>query len=147
MLVNCWINGSFYVFDFFYTQYLFSASTILGIAALMQMEKGRSDLDGLEVASSLILELQTNGNFAAREYCSHMERIVAKVRSLRHGRDTRPAPEPESNTVATEQVLPESLSSPAFNSDFQGSEDPLQSFLGDASLEWGVLDSLMFSWE
>lgn len=41
LLVYSWTNGTFIIFDFFYTQYLFSPATVLGISTLLDNSKER----------------------------------------------------------------------------------------------------------
>ncbi|KAL3431590.1 fungal-specific transcription factor domain-containing protein [Aspergillus tetrazonus] len=76
MLVDSWTNGSFMVFDFFYTQYLFSAATILAISALLHGKDRQSDEEQFEVAVSFLVQLQDNGNYAAAEFHKHIEAIT-----------------------------------------------------------------------
>lgn len=110
----------------------------------METEKLQSDVDGLEVASGLLKELQANGNFAAREYYLHMDRILSKIGSLTSRRKTRLAPQSESSVVADNQLVP--ISEPSFpvNFEFDMADDPLQNFLVDPSLQWELLDALTY---
>lgn len=76
LLTDCWIDGSFAIFDYTYTQYLFSATTILAISSL---SVGRSDQeedrDSFEYAYQFIDQLKRNGNFAAVEFWRHVDHI------------------------------------------------------------------------
>lgn len=132
---------------FFYTQYLFSASTVLGIAALIGKERLQQDLESLEVTSKLLTELQAGGNFAAQEYSPHIDRIIATIISLCQSRLTPPGEPVDSTTTRDAVLAPASDVSAAENLAFGNTENPLQNFLSDPTLEWGLLDSLEYNWE
>ena len=83
LLTECWIKGSFTTFDYFDTQYLFSAATILAISSLIGREGYQSDRDAFETAAEFLMELQRNGNFAAKEYCSHIDAMVTSMETFR----------------------------------------------------------------
>ncbi|KAL6230654.1 hypothetical protein BDW75DRAFT_60136 [Aspergillus navahoensis] len=83
LLIDSWTNGSFMVFDFFYTQYLFSASTILAISTLLHGKDCQSDEEQFEVAVSFLLQLRDNGNYAAAEFHKHIEAISELLRSTK----------------------------------------------------------------
>ncbi|RDW64552.1 Zn(II)2Cys6 transcription factor [Aspergillus mulundensis] len=76
LLVDSWTNGSFMVFDFFYTQYLFSAATILAISSLLPGKERQSDEEQFEVAVSFLSQLRDSGNYAAAEFYKHIEAVT-----------------------------------------------------------------------
>lgn len=75
LLVRAWISGSFFVFDYFYTQFLFSTTTVLAISSLLKGKDSRTDGEDFEIAIGLLGELKQNGNFAALEFCRHIDAI------------------------------------------------------------------------
>jgi proline utilization trans-activator len=75
LLSEAWINGSFPTFDYTYTQYLFSSSTILAVSSLFQSLESQSDGDDFETAAAILKQLYHNGNLPAKEFCSHVEAI------------------------------------------------------------------------
>lgn len=80
LLTECWLNGSFHVYDFFYTQYLFSASTVLALSAMMnRRDESHDDLGGFTTATSFLDQLKCSGNFAAKEFHSHAQCIIDSV--------------------------------------------------------------------
>lgn len=73
LLVESWVDGSFMVFDYFYTQYLFSAMTILAISSLLDHQDSQSDEEQFDLASNLLKQLKDVGNYAAGEFYQHNE--------------------------------------------------------------------------
>ena len=73
LLVRAWTQGSFFVFDYFYTQYLFSAITILAISDILKGNDGHTDGEDFDIGIELLGELKQNGNFAAIEFCRHVD--------------------------------------------------------------------------
>ena len=61
------------IFDYFYTQYLFSAATVLGISTLLDSKERQSDEEQFEVATDFLLQLRNSGNYAAVEFYQHIE--------------------------------------------------------------------------
>lgn len=87
LLTACWINGTFHVFDYFYTQYLFSAATILAISSLIGGKDSQSDADNFEMATGFLLQLEGNGNCAAMEFSSHVRGMKAAIQELKSSTD------------------------------------------------------------
>lgn len=73
LLIECWIDGSFATFDYFYTQYLFSAATVLAVSSLLDGKDCRSDRDQFEASIPFLEQLKETGNFAAEEFCQHID--------------------------------------------------------------------------
>ncbi|KAG7059657.1 hypothetical protein JMJ78_0014946 [Colletotrichum scovillei] len=70
---KCWIDGSFATFDYFYTQYLFSAATILAASSLLSGKESHNDREQFEEAAQFLSQLKDNGNYAAEEFCHHID--------------------------------------------------------------------------
>ncbi|KAJ0418611.1 fungal-specific transcription factor domain-containing protein [Aspergillus carlsbadensis] len=87
LLVDSWTNGSFMIFDFFYTQYLFAAGTVLGISSMLEGKDRQSDREQFDVAVQLLSQLKNIGSFAAAEFHSHMEAIEQLMESRLAGAD------------------------------------------------------------
>ncbi|KAI3334256.1 fungal-specific transcription factor domain-containing protein [Ustulina deusta] len=62
----------FQTFDYFNTQFLFSAATILAISSLLPGIGGSGDMECLELSSQLLVKLRDAGSFAAVELCQHI---------------------------------------------------------------------------
>ncbi|KAB2577777.1 putative transcriptional regulatory protein [Lasiodiplodia hormozganensis] len=83
LLTESWIDGAFATFGYFDTQYLFSAATILAISSFLNSKDAQSDGDHFETAAQFLGQLEQNGNFAAKEFCRHidaMRRIMQEAR-------------------------------------------------------------------
>lgn len=77
LLVDSWTNGTFMIFDYFYTQYLFSSATILGLSTLLDSKERQSDEEQFEVAAGFLQQLRDSGNYAAAEFYQHLEAATA----------------------------------------------------------------------
>jgi hypothetical protein len=74
IILEKWIHGSLPMFGYFHAQYLFSSAMILAISSLM-LKEGTSDQDSFETALRLLHGMNENGNLAAAEFYSHLEKI------------------------------------------------------------------------
>lgn len=82
ILTESWINGTFLMFDYFYTQCLFAAATVLAISSLLNDKDNQDDRGSYEATIQFLSQLQENGNFVAAEFRQHMDAIKAAVLSL-----------------------------------------------------------------
>ncbi|KAI8182801.1 hypothetical protein K4K52_006961 [Colletotrichum sp. SAR 10_76] len=62
-----------------FNQYLFSASTILAISSLLNGKESQNDREQFEEAAQFLSQLRDNGNFAAGEFCQHIEAMKAMM--------------------------------------------------------------------
>lgn len=86
-MTDTWIDGSFAIFDYTYTQYFFSAATILAISSLSIGSTDDADRDNFDSACRFLEQLKRNGNFAANEFCQHLSAMklsIAEFRSVNH---------------------------------------------------------------
>jgi proline utilization trans-activator len=81
LLMESWIDGSFPIFDYFNSQYLFSAATILAISSFLPSNKSQSDGEDFESAVQLIEQLKQNGNYGAHEFTRHFEAMKVAFQS------------------------------------------------------------------
>ncbi|KAK3707310.1 hypothetical protein LTR37_012154 [Vermiconidia calcicola] len=75
LLVDSWLDGSFMIFDYAFTQYMFTSGTILDISSLLRDDGHESDFDNFRCLSQFLAQLEGNGNFLAAEFCSHIDAI------------------------------------------------------------------------
>ncbi|KAK2054377.1 fungal-specific transcription factor domain-containing protein [Colletotrichum caudatum] len=88
LLTECWIDGSFATFDYFFTQYLFSAATVLAVSSLLNGKESQNDREQFEEAALFLSQLKDNGNYAAEEFCQHidaMKKTMAAAQARRGG--------------------------------------------------------------
>lgn len=100
LLMECWVDGSFATFDYFNTQYLFSAATVLATSALLGGTRSSKDKEDFELATQLLDDLKRNGSFSATEFCQHIEAVKAStgvVPSQHQNQD-------QSNTITSTQT-------------------------------------------
>ena len=83
LLVDSWANGTFMIFDYFYTQYLFSAATVLGISTLLDSKERQSDEEQFEVTTDFLLQLRNSGNYAAVEFHQHIEAALSLMETAK----------------------------------------------------------------
>jgi hypothetical protein len=69
--MECWVDGSFATFDYFYAQDLFSAATILAISSLLDWKESHSDSEQFEAALQVLSQLKESGHLAAEEFYRH----------------------------------------------------------------------------
>ncbi|KAJ5019977.1 hypothetical protein K4K57_005917 [Colletotrichum sp. SAR 10_99] len=62
-----------------FNQYLFSASTILAISSLLNGKESQNDREQFEEAAQFLSQLRDNGNFAAGEFCQHIDAMKAMM--------------------------------------------------------------------
>ncbi|CEL10270.1 hypothetical protein ASPCAL13392 [Aspergillus calidoustus] len=133
LLTDSWTNGSFMIFDFFYTQYLFAAATVLGISSMLEGKDRQNDKEQFEVAVHLLSQLKDIGSFAAAEFYSHVEAIE----KLMHTK------------LAAGESIPANLSSTAVatygRDDFMVLSEPfLQGLLDQPIPDLEFIDASMF---
>ena len=143
LLTDTWIDGSFAIFDYTYTQYLFSAATILAISSVSIGQHDDSDKDGFESACAFLQQLQQNGNYAAKEFSMHLEAIRASLAAFKN-------PDMEVNVdpfmAAMSQFTPSgttpgSIHAPAMTAEMALAEPSLQDFLSQADFDPVFLDT------
>ena len=83
LLSQCWVNGEFHIFDYFYVQHLFSAAVILAIAGTLGRETSQDDNDAFNLAAGFLQQLEQHGNPAAMEFYSHIKGIQSTLATLR----------------------------------------------------------------
>ncbi|KAI9148029.1 LOW QUALITY PROTEIN: putative transcriptional regulatory protein [Paramyrothecium foliicola] len=140
LLTDCWINGTFHIFDYFYTQYLFSAATVLAISGLLEWDGSTSDDDGFETATGFLVQLQRNGNNAAKEFCSHIEGIKGSILALRASASNGPA-QSARNDLLDKQDTSHTASAVGLMTAETALEEPsLQQFLSEEDLGIELFD-------
>lgn len=107
LLSEAWIEGAFAIFDYFHTQYLFSAATILAVSALSDTRFESSDADDFETACQILSQLAQSGNFGAREFCLHIDAMKHSIGTSRlTARDSQfSTPTPSSIPLSTQQTF------------------------------------------
>jgi proline utilization trans-activator len=94
LLSEAWIQGSFAAYDYFNTQYLFSASIILAMSSLFEICKNGNDIDDFDTAAQILSQLSKAGNFGAKEFCLHMDAIKSSMEQFSLNKDERVYPTP-----------------------------------------------------
>ncbi|XEV04608.1 hypothetical protein FSHL1_009895 [Fusarium sambucinum] len=83
LLLQCWINGEFHVFDYSYVQHLFSVAVILAISSNLGRDTSTNDRDEFNIAAGFLQQLEQNGNPAAMEFYSHIKEIQITLETCR----------------------------------------------------------------
>ncbi|CAG8074489.1 unnamed protein product [Penicillium olsonii] len=118
LLAQSWIDGSFITFDCFFTQYLFSSLVILAISIKLEGADNQVDRDNFAQATQLLTELKDVGNFAAQEYCHHVEAIEITLANAAPMLDLGRVQVPDTSTVPVEaefQIPELSLTAPPWS--------------------------------
>ena len=143
LLVRTWTQGSFFVFDYFYTQYLFSAITILAISDIWKGNDGHTDGEDFDIGTELLGELKQNGNFAAIEFCRHVDAMQhSRGRFSRKAGDTAVdgrtlGSEPSRPAIPTDNFD----STPFLTAGMALTEPSLQEFLAQPDLDLSFMDT------
>ncbi|KAL8347989.1 hypothetical protein RB598_001359 [Gaeumannomyces tritici] len=84
LLKEAWIDGSFATFNYFYSQYMFSAATVMAVSSLLPSGADNgSDGEHFEAAASILNQVKNNGSFAGREWCRHVDAIKTALAEAR----------------------------------------------------------------
>lgn len=81
ILTEAWVKGSFKTFDYFRTQYLFSAATVLAVASVFDDSNGTKRQD-FEFAAELLRKLKGYGSYSACEMVQHVEAMITAILAL-----------------------------------------------------------------
>lgn len=152
LLTDTWIDGSFAIFDYTYTQYLFSAATILAISSLSIGAKDDSDRDSFDSACQFLEQLSRNGNFAANEFSIQLYAIKVSMAAVRDTETKPEALEGVLDTLNPDQVFthndftpPGTMNSigsqPTMTAEMALAEPSLQDFLSQPEFDGSFLDN------
>ncbi|CAK3837103.1 related to positive activator of transcription [Lecanosticta acicola] len=75
LLKRAWTDGTVATFDYFNTQYIFSAATILALSVFLRGNDWSKDYEDFQMAVQFLQQLDRSGNFAAKEYSMHIDAI------------------------------------------------------------------------
>lgn len=128
-IVESWIEGSFRTFDYFNTQHLFSAATILAISSLLGGPESLNDREAFDFAGQLLEKVRDSGSSAGAEFCRHIEAMRADIHSFSSSRDN--ATESDCIVVAERPGQPDVAVPPAqlMTSEMALAEPSLEAFL------------------
>lgn len=149
LLTESWINGSFATFDYTYTQYLFSAATILAVSSLSIGKDSEADHDSFTVACEWMQQLSQSGNFAATEFSQHLFAMKNDMASFSNrvgiSADGMTAQSfPTSAFTGNTQPSPAAVSSlQPMTTEMALAEPSLQEFLSRGDLDLSFLDTQM----
>lgn len=131
MLVQAWISGSFFIFDYFYAQYLFSAITVLAMSRVLKGQDGNTDGEDFEVGIQFLDELKQNGNFGAIDFCRHTDALQLALHTF------RAKTENNSQDIQAPVSLSSGTALPDETLDYNAS---LQEFLAQPDLDLSFMD-------
>jgi proline utilization trans-activator len=100
LLIESWTNGSFMIFDYLDTQYMFSSATVLALSVIRDKSTSTSDRDQLECIGHFLSQLKDSGNYAAAEFHQHISAITSLVDAAETQFGFRQAPAAENNAAA-----------------------------------------------
>lgn len=148
LLTESWINGFFGTFGYTDTQYLFSAATILAISSLLNTPDSQNDGDQFETATDLLRQLERVGNFAAKEFCKHVDAMKAVMEAF--SGDGQSHADEASTTIRAsvmpnvfQDIGPSANAGSMVTAGMALAEPSLQEFLSQPDLEYPFIDSLI----
>lgn len=132
IILEKWIHGSLPAFGYFHAQYLFSSAMILAISSLM-LKEGTSDQDSFETALRLLHGMKENGNLAAAEFYSHLEKMKICLDDYFGNSKNGPnAPIQPSSLYLSSSLLQGSVNDASAAENYSGmSFDNIQALTGD----------------
>ncbi|KAF2189095.1 hypothetical protein K469DRAFT_737342 [Zopfia rhizophila CBS 207.26] len=151
LLMESWIDGSFLTFDYFYTQYLFSAATILAISSLLNGKDSRNDGEDFEAASQFLAQLKQSGNFAASEFCGHFDAMKVCMEATPWGKNQSNSASSAMNPALTTTRPLDAIQDTGMpyagtivTAGMALTEPTLDEFLSQPNLDLGFLDTLVY---
>lgn len=152
LLTDTWIDGSFAIFDYTYTQYLFASATILAMSSLSIGQNDDSDKDGFESACQFIEQLRQNGNYGAKEMVRHLDGVKHAMAQFKgdtmsfDGMDgmsalTNAAVMQSQHNLTPTTMTPGSGFQPTMTAEMALAEPSLQDFLSQADFDPTFLDA------
>lgn len=149
LLTESWIDGAFATFGYFDTQYLFSAATILAISSLMNGKDSQSDGDHFETAAQFLSQLEQNGNFAAKEFCRHIDAMKLIMRETGGGgtgalESSSTAASAIPGGAVQDSELPYAAGSSMVTAGMALAEPSLQEFLSQPDLDLRFIDTSIY---
>ncbi|KAF1969322.1 hypothetical protein BU23DRAFT_539856 [Bimuria novae-zelandiae CBS 107.79] len=141
IITDAWIHGTFATFDYFNCQYLFSGATIMAVSSMLQTPQSKGDGENFDNAVELLRQLAQSGNFAAKEFCQHIDAMKQSMAAVHNGdlsQSTLGTPadlqHPSlSGSTGTVMTAGMALADPSF-----------QGFLADTNLDMQALDNPSF---
>ncbi|KAJ8117867.1 hypothetical protein OPT61_g1032 [Boeremia exigua] len=124
-----------------FNQYLFSASTNLALSSLLGSAQSQSDRDNFNTAADIIRQLNQSGNFAAQEFCAHldaMEESMEKACST----SSMQSLAPRVPIAGNENIVP--LATHMMTAGMALAEPSLQEFLAETDLAISGIDNPSF---
>jgi hypothetical protein len=143
VLTQCWINGSFHGLDFFYTEFLFSAATILAISSVLTLPKSRDDAESFEIAVDLLEQLKQSGSFCAADYCSQMDEIKVIIQALAGQNRSHGPATAHASLEETAQIFDAGTATPA-DSEWALADQSLQDFLTSQDLDLAFFNAPVY---
>jgi hypothetical protein len=141
IITETWIRGTFATFDYFHTQYLFSAATVLAISSLLGSCKSEDDNYKFENAVDLLRQLDRSGSYVAKEFCEHIDAMQKSMTAARSGTSTETLSRPWQNTNQETAACP---SVPELTAGMALAEPSLRDFLAVTDLDTQGFDDSLF---
>lgn len=141
IITDAWIHGTFATFDYFNTQYLFSAATILAVNSLLHTPQSKSDGENFDNAVELMRQLAQSGSFGAKEFCQHIDAMQQSMAAARDGAL------PQSSLGTPAELHPPSINTFAGTGMTAGmalADPSFQGFLAETNLDMQALDNPSF---
>ncbi|RAR01767.1 c6 transcription factor [Stemphylium lycopersici] len=141
ILTDAWIHGTLATLDYFDTQYLFSATTILAISSLLRSPRSQSDGDNFQNAVELLRQLAQSGNYGAKEFVEHTDAMEQSMQ-LVSNTSFALVPPRQQPLADPESMLPPP--SEAMTAGMALADPSLQYFLSESDLDLQALSNPSF---
>ncbi|KAK1589804.1 uncharacterized protein LY79DRAFT_688536 [Colletotrichum navitas] len=122
-------------------KYLFSAATVLAASSLLNGKESHNDREQFEEAAQFLSQLKDNGNYAAEEFCQHidaMKRTMAAAQARRGGYATE-----GDTSTATPSTMPSFTDTVTLGQPFQTQHTTAGMALNEPSLQEPLAQPLL----
>lgn len=140
IVTDSWVYGTFATFDYFHTQYLFSAATVLAISGLFGSSQSEMDKHKFENAVELLRQLDGSGSFVAKEFCAHVDAMQSSIAAIQQNSPSQIGPEQEIDREAA----PSSFE-PGLTTGMALTDPSFRDFLEETNLDNLAFDNLLFN--
>ncbi|KAH7396325.1 fungal-specific transcription factor domain-containing protein [Pyrenochaeta sp. MPI-SDFR-AT-0127] len=141
IITDAWIHGTFATFDYFNTQFLFSAATILAISGLLGSSQSESDNHNFDNAVVFLRQLDQSGSYGAKEFCEHIDAMQKSMAAVRSDTSTLLA---SRALLDADQAAMGVSTEPGLTAGMALAEPSFQDFLAETDLDIQEFDSSAF---
>lgn len=140
-MTDAWVSGTFATFDYFHTQCLFSAATILAVSSLLRSSQSEGDHHRYDNAVELLRQLDGTGSCVAKEFCGHVDAMQSSIAAVRSDTSIRSVRLNEHDTSQDAAALSHGT---GLTAGMALADPSLRNFLAETDLDIQAFDNSLF---